>query len=345
MQRVLVTGGTGVIGAWVVRKFVERGITPVVLARGQTDAVGQAINGDIEDQCVRVRGDLLDVALLDRAVTEQGVQAIVHMASAKPWQIEPPWVDEPNARQAVDHIAIATVNVLEVARRRGIRRVVYASSKAVYDDVTGPYAAPTYQPLPEDYPCVPHMLYGVGKLAAEHLGFYYARQYGLEFLAIRFASAFGPLKRGPTATSPDGMLYAALAGQPVRIRRFRDGERDDYIYNKDVAEGFVLATLAAIPRHLAYNLGAGRGFTHEDLARALRAVVPGAQIEFVDPEAGGAGAQVTDRARCIMDIRRAANDFEYAPRFVPLDVAFADFIDEERRIERVRAARSQRASA
>jgi UDP-glucose 4-epimerase len=260
------------------------------------------------------------------------------MASAKPWQIEQPWVDEPQPRQAIDQIATATAHVLEAARRRGIARVVYASSKAVFDDVTGPYAAPTYQPLPEEYPCRPRMLYGVGKLAAEHLGFYYARQFGLEFLAIRFASAFGPLKRGPTATSPDGMLYAALAGEPVRIRRFRDGERDDYVYNKDVAEAFVLATLAARPRYLAYNVGSGHGFDHHDFARALRAAVPGVEVDYADPEAGGAGARITDRARCVMDIRRAAADFGYVPRYGSLEDAFADFVAEHGRIERARAA-------
>jgi nucleoside-diphosphate-sugar epimerase len=335
---VLVTGGTGVIASWVVRGFVEHGITPIVLSRGHSDHVGDAINGDIVDRWVRVRGDLLEAELVDRVVAEHGAQAIVHMASAKPWQIEQPWVDEPHPRQALDQIASATANVLEAARRHGIARVVYASSKAVFDDVTGPYAAPIYRPLPEDYPCRPHMLYGVGKLAAEHLGFYYARQFGLEFLAIRFASAFGPLKRGPTATSPDGMLYAALAGEPVRIRRFQDGERDDYVYNKDVAEAFVLATLAARPKHLAYNVGSGRGSDHDDFARALRAAVPGVNVDFADPDTGGAGARITDRARCVMDTRRAAEDFGYAPRYASLEAAFADFVAEHHRIERTRAS-------
>jgi nucleoside-diphosphate-sugar epimerase len=338
VARVLVTGGTGVIASWVVRGFVERGITPIVLSRGPSDQIGGAINGDIADRCVHVRGDLLDPAVPDRAIAEHGAQAIVHMASAKPWQIEPPWVDRPLPRQAIDQIASATAHVLEAARRHGVTRVVYASSKAVFDDVSGPYAAPEYRPLPADYLCRPRMLYGIGKLAAEHLGFYYARQFGLEFLAIRFASAFGPLKRGPTATSPDGMLYAALAGEPVRIRRFRDGERDDYVYNKDVAQAFVLAALAPRPTHLAYNIGSGRGSDHNDFARALRAVVPTTMVEFADPDSGGAGAGITDRARCIMDNSPAAADFGYAPRYASLEAAFADFVSEHHRLERARTA-------
>ena len=328
------TGGTGVIGAWVVRGFVDRGITPIVFSRGRTDEIGATINGDIADRIVQARGDMLDRGSLEEALRANGAQAIVHMASAKPWQIEPPWAAEPDPGVAMAQISVATGNVLEAARRAGIRRVVYASSKAVYADVVGEHGAPRYVPLPEDYPYGPSMLYGVGKLAAEYLGFYYARQFGTEFIAIRFSSAYGPLKRGPTATSPDGMLYAALAGETVRIRRFEPGAKDDYAYNKDIALGFVLAAIAERPRHLTYNLGSGIGVDHDDIARALQAAVPGVRIEFADAELGGAGAVLTDRARCVMDIQRATDDFGYRPRFAPMALAYADFITEERRMGR-----------
>lgn len=335
---MLVTGGTGVIGAWVVRGFAQRGIEPIVFVRGRTNEVGRTINGDIDDRLTWALGDLLDPEALAAAVDRHRPQAIVHMASAKPWQMEPPWASEPDGRVAIEQIALATWNVLEVARKAGIKRVVYASSKAVYDDVVGAHAAPDYLPLPEDYPKAPRMLYGIGKLAAENFGLYYARNFGIEFLGIRFSSAFGPLKRGPTATSPDGMFYAALAGEEVKIRRLLPGERDDFAYNKDIAEGFVQAALATAPRHNAYNLGSGVGVAHDDLARAITAVVAGARVSFTDPETGGAGAAITDRARCVMDIRRAAADFGYRPKFVPLEVAFTDFLAEERRMGRQPAA-------
>lgn len=338
LERVLVTGGTGVIGAWVVRGLVERGIEPIVFVRGRTNEIGRTINGDIDGRLTWALGDLLDPDALAAAVERHRPQAIIHMASAKPWQMEPPWAAEPDGRLAIEQIALATWNVLEVARKAGVKRVVYASSKAVYDDVVGAHAAPDYLPLPEEYPKLPRMLYGIGKLAAEHLGLYYARNYGIEFLGIRFSSAFGPLKRGPTATSPDGMFYAALAGEEVKIRRLGPGERDDFAYNKDIADGFVLAALAGSPRHHAYNLGSGMGIDHEDLARAISAVVPGARVSFSDAAAGGAGAAITDRARCVMDIRRATADFGYVPRFVPLEAAFTDFLAEERRMGRQPAA-------
>jgi UDP-glucose 4-epimerase len=321
-----------VIGAWVVRAFVERGITPIVFVRGTTDYIGRAINGDVDNRLIWAYGDLLDPLTLVRAVEQHRAEAIVHLASAKPWQVEPPFVAEPKTRAAMEQIVTATTNVLEVARVLGIRRVVYGSSKAVYDDVAGPCGPPTYQPLDEDYPCAPHTLYGVGKLAAERLGSYYADVCGLEFLALRFSSTFGPLKRG-TPASPDGMVLAAAEGRPVEIRRFPDGLRDDFLYNRDVAEGIVCATLAEHPRHRAYNLGSGRSVDHEDIARAILAVVPGARIEFIPASLPMLGIEIIDRARCVFDIRRAASELEFEPRYIPLDRAFADMLAEEARMK------------
>jgi UDP-glucose 4-epimerase len=331
LTRVLVTGGTGVIGAWVVRGFAERGITPIVFSRGTADHIGQAINGDIAERVVHVHGDLLDPAGVQDAVREHRPQAVVHMASAKPWQIERPFVARSQPRQALEQIAVATLNVLDAAVGGDVGRVVYASSKAVYDHIRGDYGPPAYRPLPEDYRQRPHMLYGVGKVAAEHLGNYYADQYGLEFTAIRFSSSFGPLKRGPA--SLESWLLDAAAGRPVRIRPYLDGQRDDHVYNKDVARAFVLATLAERLPHRAYNIGMGIGVNHKDLARAIRRLFPDSPISFLpEAELRVAGPSITDRARCVMDISRAGKDFGYRPEFPTLESAFADFLVEERRL-------------
>jgi len=331
MSKVLVTGGTGVVGSWVVRSLVKRKIVPIVFVRGQTNAIGRAINGHLEQHLVWAYGDILDKATLESAIREHCPEAIVHMASAKPWQIEAPFVDSPDLGSGMQQIAIGTLNVLEVARLSGIRRVVYASSKAVFDDIKGVYGAPCYQPLPPDYPYDPHMVYGIGKVSAELLGQYYARTYGTEFVSIRFASSYGPLKRGPTGpSSPEGLLRAAAEGQPVRVRRFLDGERDDYVYNKDLGEAFVLAALAPSVPNRFYNVGSGRGVDHEDFARAILEVVPRAHVEFTDVSPSPAQA-ITDRARCVMDNELATRDFAFRPRFATLADGFRDYLEEEAR--------------
>jgi nucleoside-diphosphate-sugar epimerase len=145
ISKVLVTGGTGVIASWAVREFEARGIEPIIFVRGQaSDAIGKAINGDIAEQITRVQGDVLDPMSLIQAVRGHRPDAIVHLASAKPWQMEPPWVVEPKPRVAIDQIVHGTINVLDTARAFGIQRVVYAGSKASYASVVGEYGAPTY---------------------------------------------------------------------------------------------------------------------------------------------------------------------------------------------------------
>lgn len=339
VKRVLVTGGTGVIGAYVVREFVDRGVTPIVFVRGQTDSIGRAINGDVDDRLIWAYGDVLDQASLQRALAEHGAEAIVHMASAKPWQIEPPFVPELNVRAGLEQIALGTANVLEAARQAGIRRVVYASSKGVYGDIEGRYSAPAWEPLPTDYPQNPRMLYGIGKVAAEHLGVYYAREYGIEWAAIRFSSSYGPLKRGPKDTSPDGLFVTALEEGAVRVRTFRPGDCDDFAYNRDVATSFVLAALAPNkPARLAYNIGSGKGSTHEHIVRGLLHVLPNTKVEYLEPTAASVGTSIIDKARCVMDITPAAEDFGYQPRYASFEAAFADFLAEEQRIRAAREA-------
>ena len=87
-----------------------------------------------------------------------------------------------------------TINVLEVARAKNIKRVVFTSSKAAYGEITGEYAPPTCKPVREDYPRQPADLYGSIKVCCEELGRYYRETYGIEFIALRFVSIYGPGK-------------------------------------------------------------------------------------------------------------------------------------------------------
>src|SRR5207244_276275 len=125
-DRILVTGGTGVVGSWVTRSLIEHGLTPVIFSRGETDAIGNSINGRLASKLLWARGDMLDQSSLDAALRDHQPRAIVHMASAKPWQIEQPFIDHPKSRAAIEQITVGTVNVLEAARQAGIPRVVYA---------------------------------------------------------------------------------------------------------------------------------------------------------------------------------------------------------------------------
>ena len=91
-------------------------------------------------------GDICDQAALEKAVDDYQVTHIAHLAALMPERAEA------NPRLGVKVSPDGTINVLEVARAKNIKRVVFTSSKAVYGEINGEYAPPNYKPLREDYP-------------------------------------------------------------------------------------------------------------------------------------------------------------------------------------------------
>jgi UDP-glucose 4-epimerase len=304
MSNYLVIGGTGVISQFVTRQLVALGLRPVVLtSSGNIELIGDAIR-DIE----LVRGDITDGASLARIVAAHAITHIAHLGAIIGHNAEADPVSA--VRIGVEGM----VNVLEAARLNGVQRVVYTSSKAAYGTIAGRYGHPSYVPLNEDYPTKPHTMYGVVKLAGEHLGATYSARYGLEFLALRFGFTVGPgklLRHGPFSLH-SRMLENAMASKALVIERGGDA-LEDTVYNADCAHGVVCALLADAPRSAAFNIGTGRGITLHQFADAVREVFPNAKIE-IGPGDDFMPAGIP-RTFCVMDISRARDELGYAPRF------------------------------
>ena len=162
-MKVLITGGLGVNGAVTARLMVKDGLRPVLM----DNRMDLTLMGDIKDQVDIVIGDICDQAALEKAVDDYAVTHIAHLAALMP---EPA---EANPRLGVKVSTEGTINVLEVARAKNIKRVVFTSSKAAYGEITGEYAPPTCKPVREDYPKRPADLYGSLKVCCEELGRYY----------------------------------------------------------------------------------------------------------------------------------------------------------------------------
>jgi UDP-glucose 4-epimerase len=328
VDRVFITGGTGVIAAWAVREYLEHGIQPVCFQRGVT-GYGAPIVEDLRDQIIWEQGELQDPLALLRAVQRSGADTIVHMASAKPWQIERPWLQEPRARQGMDQIIMTTINVLDAARTLGIKRVVYGSSKAAYEQI--PADLPADYLVNEDSPRVPNTLYGIGKLTAEQLGFFYERNFGLEFIALRFSPTFGPLKRGAIGT-PGHMIESARDGEPVLIPPA--DYVNDYIYNKDVARGIYQATVCPTPEHRAFNLGTGQAISGAEISASVRALYPNADIREGAARQDMGADPPGRRSNYSFDISRARAELGFEPHYYPLELAFEDDLREDERMRR-----------
>lgn len=319
-MKILLTGGLGVNGAWVTRKLVERGYRPIVLEnRIDLSLVGPDLANGIEV----VEADITDRDGLAAVLSEHKIQRIVHMAALITGI-------QADMQKGFDVNAAGTVNVLEAASRAGVERIVYTSSRSVYGHIDGPKAHPIYEPITEDHPQRPFLVYDVCKVASEGMGRNYARMRGLQFVALRFAQIFGPGKlqrHGPYGLFSQ-LVESPLAGKPVKIPRGGD-QRDDVIYVDDIAEAIVQAVLHPRPSYDAYNISRGVGTTLHDFADAVRKVVPNAQIEI------GNGLDYHGLGACycgIMDNTRASVDLGFRPRF-DLDSGVAHYIETMRKLQ------------
>ena len=311
-MKVMVTGGLGVNGSWVTRRLVERGLHPVVIdSRADTALIGDDCAGAI----TMVEGSIGDEALIDRVLRAHGVERVIHLAALVGHPDDPSGVFGINAQ--------ATVKLLDAARRHGIKRFVFASSRAVYGAIEGEQAHPGYRPITEDHPLRPVHVYDVCKVASEGMGRCYAAQFGMEFVALRFATIFGPGKtlRHKKFGVLSRMIEDPLNGLPVRIAKGGE-QRDDVIYVDDVAQALVLACLHERPSYTEYNISHAHGVTLHDLAAAVRRQVPQADIEI------GAGLDYINAGvnyAGVLDNTRAREDLGFVPRFT-LDAAVEDYL-------------------
>ena len=302
-MKVLITGGMGVNGAVTARLMVQDGLRPVLF----DNRMDLTLMGDIKEKVDLVVGDVCDQAALEKIVDDYTVTHIAHLAALMP---EPA---EADPRLGVKVGVGGTVNVLEVARAKNIKRVVFTSSKAAYGEIGGEYAPPTCKPVREDFPKRPADLYGSIKVCCEEVGRYYRETYGIEFIALRFVSIYGP---GKEARHGPLSFYGQL------IERARRGEKwvipqggdqlNDAVYVGDVARSIHL-TLKAEPSDLwQFNIGTGRAWTPRDFLDAAAKLFPKHQIEL------GPGPSNLGRSKqsyCVFDISAAKKHLGYEPAY------------------------------
>ncbi len=319
-MKILLTGGTGVNGACTARLLVARGQHPVLLDNRVDLSLIADIAGDVEV----VSGDILNGAEVKEVVADHGITHIVHMAALMPGPAE-----------ADPHRAIAigvdgTLNVLEAARACGIRRVVYTSSNAFIGNVTGRHGHPDFVPLDETHPPNPADLYGVTKVCSEALGSYYGSRRGIEFVALRYPSIYGPGKRARHGVLAlyGKIIEDVMAGREVSIPRGGD-QRNDALYVGDVAHSVVLALNAAGPIRGTFNIGTGRGVTLKDFAAVLKRIFPTAKIDMGD---GLDFREGYKQSYCVFDIGRARAQLGYEPQY-DLEGGIQDYIQSVRRLK------------
>ena len=275
---VVVTGGAGFIGSHVVDHLLEHHHRVVVLDNFSTGKRANLTRWADHPALHVIPCDVAHgiFAALAPITREHGpVERIAHLAAqvAVVHSVANPLHD-----MAVNYGG--TLHVLEYARATGVRKVVLASSAAVYGDVAE-------LPVDEDARCRPVSPYGIDKLASEAAVDYYATVHGVPGAALRFFNVYGPRQDPTSPYSGVISVFAdrARAGRPLTI--FGDGlQTRDFVYVGDVVRAIDAALAHAEPFVLA-NVGTGHEISVLDLARAIVELagthVP---IEHAPPRAG-----------------------------------------------------------
>ena len=256
---VLITGGAGFIGSHLTDALLARGHAVRILDDLST---GKHSNLPLDTPRVElIVGDVADAALVAQAMA--GCSAVAHLAAVASVQAS---VDDPVRTHQSNFIG--TLNVCEAMRQTGVKRVLFASSAAVYgNNGEG-------ESIDEDTPKAPLTPYAVDKLASEQYFDFYHRQHGLEPVIFRFFNIYGPRQDPSSPYSGVISIFSerALKGLPITV--FGDGEQTrDFVYVEDLVDLLVQAIEMPRVEVGAVNVGWNQATTLKQMLEALEAVV------------------------------------------------------------------------
>jgi nucleoside-diphosphate-sugar epimerase len=242
-MRVLLTGASGCIGAWIARFLLEAGHEVVALDLDVSlKRLKLIAPAEVAARVLAVEGSIEDRALLDRLIEEHSTTHVCHLAAL----LIPVCQRDPVLGARVN--VLGTLNLFEAARAsgRGIR-VVYASSAAVW----GPPEAYPERALTEADPLLPATFYGVFKQSNEQCARIYAATAGVASIGLRPWTVYGPGRDFGLTSDPTHALRAAVMGRPFRMRLTG---LMDLQYVEDVAMAFVRCLESDIEGAHAFNL-------------------------------------------------------------------------------------------
>lgn len=293
MWHCLVTGGAGFIGSHLVEGLLARGHRVRVLdnfASGKPDYLA-AVEGQIELHV----GDVGDPQSARQAM--DGIEVVFHHAALASVPLS---VEEPLKTHAA--CATGTLNLLDAARRAGVRRFVYAGSSSAYGQCGRAVQR-------ESDPVAPISPYGAAKLAGEMYCRAFAATYGFSTVVLRYFNVYGPRQDpdSPYSAVIPRFVTALLEGRPPTV--FGDGTQSrDFCYVGDVVHANLLAAQAADVSGEVFNIATGRSVTLLELLEHLRGLL-GVEIQpqFAPPRPG-------DIHRSVADISLARRRLSYEPQ-------------------------------
>jgi UDP-glucuronate 4-epimerase len=296
-MKILVTGGAGFIGSHLVERLLVRNDKVIAI-----DNLNDYYDPRIKKRNLAAalksprmkfeRGDILDSSFLDRLISRNKPDVIVHLAARAGVR---PSLDQPALYEEVN--CLGTLNVLEAARKHGVGRFVFASSSSVYGNVK---EIPFREDARIDRPVSP---YAATKAAGELFCHNCHHLYGLPVTILRFFTVYGPRQRPDMAIHK----FTALIDQGKPVPFYGDGSTErDYTYISDIIDGVT----AAVDKDLGFeiiNLGESRTTSLAELVRIIEECLgKKAKLKKLPMQAG-------DVLRTCADVSKARHLLGYKP--------------------------------
>ncbi|MGQ9680302.1 MAG: NAD-dependent epimerase/dehydratase family protein [Candidatus Bathyarchaeia archaeon] len=249
MVKIIVTGGAGYIGSYLIKKLIENGFFVI--------SIDNLINGDYrflkkyeDDSLKLVRGDIRDLDLLEREFAD--ADHVIHLAAIS--TLDKCYEDP---EEAVSVNVYGTFQILEAAKRTGVKRIIFSSSAAVYGE-------PRTSLVDESHPVQPLNLYGITKLSGEKLIESYSVTEDIESVVLRFGNVFGVGLYTHWDSVIPKFVKQALDHVPLTIYGGGESIRE-FVHVEDIVKAIMLAVNSKEVSYDLFNVG-GEAMSVRDVA-------------------------------------------------------------------------------
>lgn len=303
-MRILVTGGAGYIGSFMVKSLFEKGHEVIIL-----DSLERSTDKEIDSRAKFVKANILDKEFLHDFFANNQIDGIIHFAAliSMGESMQNPYIYFLNN-------TTGTLNLIEAATKAGVKKIIFSSTAGVYGN-------PEHTPIPESHPKNPTNPYGESKLMVEKILAWYQQIYGLNFAALRYFNACGAALDGSMgeAHEPETHIIPNAIKAVMKDHEFAlfgtdyntpDGTAvRDYIHVLDLAEAHILALekLETNPGAYYFNVGTGNGYSNKEIVSELEKVT-GKQLKVREE-----GRRPGDADILVADVTKIKNELGFTP--------------------------------